>query len=227
MRLLVVEDEISLADTLQQILKKNGYLVDVCNDGEAGYDNGLSDAYDLILLDVMLPKMDGISILKSLRRAGIQTPIIMLTAKSELNDKVLGLDNGADDYLPKPFATEELLARIRANLRRRNDTIIDDELKYGDILLDKKNLLLSNSQTTINLTLKEAEILEFFIIRKTQVSSKDTIIEKIWGYDSEADYNHVEVYISFIRKKLNYLKSNVTIHTVRGIGYTLKENEHV
>lgn len=227
MRILIVEDEIYLADTLHAILKKENYVVDVVHDGLAGYENALDDIYDLILLDIMLPKMDGLTVLKKLRESQITTPIILLTAKSEVSDKVLGLDNGADDYLPKPFETEELLARIRANLRRRNDIICDDNLSFGDLTLDKQNLLLIKDATKVNLTLKEAELMEFFMLRKKSVSSKDLIIEKIWGYDSDADYNHVEVYVSFLRKKIAYLRSTVSIHTVRGIGYTLKEQDNV
>lgn len=226
MRILIVEDEIYLADTLKAILKKNNYLVDVVHDGEAGYDNALTDIYDLILLDIMLPKMDGITVLKSIRESKITTPVILLTAKGQLSDKVFGLDNGADDYLPKPFETEELLARIRANLRRRNDILCDERLKYGDLVLDKSNLYLMRAEHKVTLTLKEAELMEFFILRKQTVSSKDLIIERIWGYDSDADYNHVEVYVSFLRKKITFLHSTVSIHTVRGIGYTLKENDN-
>lgn len=227
MRILIVEDEIYLADTLKAILKKQNYVVDVVHDGYSGYENALDDIYDLILLDIMLPKMDGISVLKKLREAQITTPIILLTAKGEVSDKVIGLDNGADDYLPKPFETEELLARIRANLRRRNDVICDENLSFGDLVLDKQNLNLMKESSKVNLTLKEAELMEFFMLRKQSVSSKDLIIERIWGYDSDADYNHVEVYVSFLRKKIAYLHSTVSIHTVRGIGYTLKENKDV
>lgn len=223
MRILIVEDEIYLADTLKAILRKHNYIVDVVFDGEKGLDSAISDTYDLILLDIMLPKMNGLTVLKYIRDNNISTPVILLSAKGEINDKVTGLDIGADDYLPKPFETEELLARIRANLRRRNDVIYDETLSYGDLKLDKQNLLLIKEASSVKLTLKEAELMEFFILRKQTISSKDVIIERVWGYDSNADFNHVEVYVSFLRKKIACLNSSVTIHTVRGIGYTLKE----
>lgn len=222
MRILIVEDELPLAEALTQILKKNNYTVDTAKDGEAGLDNALSDIYDLILLDIMLPKMDGISILKNIREEGITTPVILLTAKGEIADRVAGLDSGADDYLPKPFATEELLARIRSVSRRKGEIIKDNTLRFGDIELNPSTLKLSKSSKDIKLILKESELLELLISRKNATSSKELIIEKLWGFDSEVDNNHVEVYISFLRKKLSYLDSNVVITTVRGIGYILE-----
>lgn len=227
MRILIIEDEKKLAESLAQILKKNGYLVDLAFDGVRGEDNALSAIYDLILLDIMLPQKDGISVLKSLRKQGLETPIILLTAKGDLEDKVRGLDMGADDYLPKPFESAELLARIRASLRRRNTPLEDHKLSYGDLQLDKQNLILSANGNQVSLTFKEAELMEFFILQKKTVSTKELLIDKIWGFDSEANNNHVEVYISFLRKKLTFLKSNITIHTVRGVGYTLKEQADV
>lgn len=223
MRILIVEDELHLAEALTQILKKNNYTVDAVNDGESGLDNALSNIYDLILLDIMLPKMDGISILKKLRKEGISTPVILLTAKGEISDKVVGLDSGADDYLAKPFATEELLARIRALSRRKGEVLPDNTLKFGDIELNTANLKLSKGSKDVKLILKESELLEFLIARKNTVTSKELIIEKIWGFDSEVEHNHVEVYISFLRKKLAFLNSEVTINTVRGVGYVLEE----
>lgn len=222
MRILIVEDELHLAEALTQILKKNNYTVDAVNDGESGLDNALSNIYDLILLDIMLPKMDGISILKKLRKEGISTPVILLTAKGEISDKVVGLDSGADDYLAKPFATEELLARIRAMSRRKGEVLPDNALKFGDIELNTANLKLSKDSKEVKLILKESELLEFLIARKNTVTSKELIIEKIWGFDSEVEHNHVEVYISFLRKKLAFLNSEVTINTVRGVGYVLE-----
>lgn len=223
MRVLVIEDELYLADTIKDILKMDKYLVDVVNDGETGYENARTNIYDLILLDIMLPKINGLEVLKRLRANDIKTPVILLTAKSEVTDKVEGLDAGADDYIPKPFNSSELLARVRARLRRKADNIDLGLPHFGDLQLDKKNLTLYKENKSVTLTLKEAELMEFFLTRKTDVSAKDTILERIWGYDTEADYNHVEVYISFLRKKLSYLKSHVKIHTVRGIGYTLKD----
>ncbi|MBB6216143.1 DNA-binding response OmpR family regulator [Anaerosolibacter carboniphilus] len=222
MRILIVEDELHLAEALMQILKKNNYTVDAVHDGESGLDNALSDIYDLVILDIMLPKMDGISLLKNMRKEGITTPVILLTAKGDVSDKVAGLDSGADDYLAKPFATEELLARIRAMSRRKGDIIVDNALKYGDIELNTSNLKLSKGNKEVKLTLKESELLEFLILRKGIASSKELIIEKLWGFEAEVEHNHVEVYISFLRKKLTFLESEVTIHTVRGIGYVLE-----
>lgn len=222
MRILVVEDELHLAEALTQILRKNNYTVDAVNDGEAGLDNALSDIYDLIILDIMLPKMDGISILKHIRKEGIKSPVILLTAKGEISDKVVGLDSGADDYLAKPFATEELLARIRAVARRRSDVLPEDTLKFGDIELNTSTLKLSKGSKEVKLILKESELLELLISRKNIATSKELIIEKLWGFDSEVEHNHVEVYISFLRKKLAFLDSEVAINTIRGVGYLLE-----
>lgn len=223
MRLLIIEDEKKLADTLAELLKNKGFTVDVSYDGLDGFENGLSDIYDLIILDIMLPKINGIDVLGKLRNNNIKTPIILLTALSDVEHKVQGLNLGADDYLPKPFDMNELLARINAILRRSNNIVLDEKISFGDLYIDKQNLVLGFKSNEVKLSLKEAELMEFLILRKHAVSSKDIIIEKIWGYDSEVDYNHVEVYISFLRKKLLHINSNVVIHTVRGIGYTLKE----
>lgn len=222
MRILIVEDEIHLSEALAQILRKNNYIVDVANDGITGLDNALSGIYDLIILDIMLPGMDGISVLKSLREDGISTQVILLTAKGQISDKVTGLDSGADDYLSKPFATEELLARIRAAVRRRGEVLPDDNLRFGDIELNVSTLKLSKGDNEIKLILKESQLLELLILRKTSITSKELIIEKLWGFDSDAEHNNVEVYISFLRKKLASLSSSVLINTVRGIGYVLE-----
>lgn len=222
MRILIVEDELHLAEALVQILRKNNYTVDMANDGESGLDNALSNIYDLILLDIMLPKMDGITLLKNIRREGLTVPVILLTAKGEISDRVAGLDSGADDYLPKPFATEELLARIRAASRRKGEILPDNTLEYGDITLNTANLKLSAVSKEVKITLKESELLEFLILRKAVPTSKELIIEKLWGFDSEVEHNHVEVYISFLRKKLAFLNSKVGINTVRGVGYILE-----
>lgn len=222
MRILIVEDEEHLAEALTQILKKHNYSVDAVHEGLSGLDNALSGIYDLVLLDVMLPGMDGMAILKTLRAEGVMTPVIMLTAKGEISDKVAGLDYGADDYIAKPFSSEELLARIRAALRRRNEVLQEDVLKFGDIELNMGNLKLSGNGKEMKLILKESELMELLIIRKTAVTSKDQIIEKLWGFDSEAESNNVEVYISFLRKKLAFLQSSVKINTIRGVGYVLE-----
>lgn len=222
MRILLVEDEKPLAEAISLILKRNNYTVDMVHNGEEGLDYGLSDIYDLILLDIMLPKMNGIDLLKNLRKSGIKTTVLMLTAKGQIEDKVLGLDSGADDYLAKPFATEELLARIRALSRRKSDILAEDVLSYGDVQLNTTTLTLSKEAKEIKLTLRESELMEFLILRKNTLSSKELIIEKLWGFDSNAEHNHVEVYVSFLRKKLQYLDSHVKIATTRGVGYGLE-----
>lgn len=224
MRILLVEDELPLAEALTQILRKTNYTVDAVNDGESGLDNALSNIYDLIILDIMLPKMDGINILKHIRKEGLSTPVILLTARGEISDKVVGLDSGADDYLAKPFASEELLARIRAVSRRKGEVLQDNSLNFGDLQLNISTLKLNNENKEIKLILKEAELLEVLITRKNLTTSKELIIEKLWGFDSEIEHNHVEVYISFLRKKLAHLGSKVTIKTIRGVGYILEDS---
>lgn len=222
MRILIAEDEVHLAEAVSQILKKNNYSVDMVHDGRSGLDYAQSGIYDLLLLDIMMPEMDGITVLKKLRSEGNHTPVILLTAKGELSDKVTGLDYGADDYIAKPFATEELLARIRAALRRKGEVVPEDGLKFGDIELNTTQLKLSVQGKEIKLNLKENELLELLIARKQAITSKEQIIEKLWGFDSEVEYNNVEVYISFLRKKLTFLHSTVRINTIRGVGYVLE-----
>ncbi|MEK4438720.1 response regulator transcription factor [Paenibacillus sp. FSL K6-2862] len=222
MRILIAEDEVHLAEAVSQILKKNNYSVDMVHDGRSGLDYALSGIYDLLLLDIMMPEMDGISVLRKLRSEGNHTPVILLTAKGELSDKVTGLDYGADDYIAKPFATEELLARIRAALRRKGEVVPEDGLKFGDIELNTTQLRLTVQGKEIKLNLKENELLELLITRKQAITSKEQIIEKLWGFDSEVEYNNVEVYISFLRKKLTFLNSKVRINTIRGVGYVLE-----
>lgn len=224
MRLLLVEDEIQLSEALNQILTKNKYVVDAVYNGEDGLDYGLTDIYDVIILDIMLPKLNGLEILRRLRKENIKTPVILLTAKGEVDDKVKGLDYGADDYLVKPFATDELLARLRALTRRQGEIINDNILSFGDIKLNISTYELEGPCNSIKLSLKEFEIIKFFIQRPKIVVTKDELISKIWGYDSEAEYNNIEVYISFLRKKLGYIDSNTSIITVRGVGYKLEGN---
>lgn len=223
MRILIAEDEVHLAEAVSQILKKHNYSVDIVHDGRSGLDNALSGIYDLLLLDIMMPEMDGITVLKKLRAEGNHTPVILLTAKGEISDKVAGLDHGADDYIAKPFATEELLARIRAALRRKGEVVPEDALKFGDIELNTAQLKLKVQGKEIKLNLKENELLELLITRKQAITSKEQIIEKLWGFDSDVEYNNVEVYISFLRKKLTFLHSEVRINTIRGVGYVLEE----
>ncbi len=227
LRILVVEDEVNLAEALTQILKKNNYTVDTALDGVTGLDYALSDIYDVVVLDVMLPKMNGVEVVNAIRKEGISVPVIMLTAKNEIADKVKALDSGADDYLAKPFVTEELLARIRALGRRRGEVPKDNSLKFGDIELDPSSLQLTKQEKNVKLTLKESELLALLITRKGMVTSKEKIIEKLWGFDSDAVDNHVEVYISFLRKKFNFLHSEVSIATTRGVGYSLEVASHV
>ncbi|MFK0525139.1 response regulator transcription factor [Paenibacillus illinoisensis] len=222
MRILIAEDEVHLAEAVSQILKKNNYSVDMVHDGRSGLDYALSGIYDLLLLDIMMPEMDGISVLRKLRSEGNHTPVILLTAKGELSDKVTGLDCGADDYIAKPFATEELLARIRAALRRKGEVVPEDGVKFGDIELNTTQLKLAVQGKEMKLNLKENELLELLITRKQAITSKEQIIEKLWGFDSEVEYNNVEVYISFLRKKLTFLNSKVRINTIRGVGYVLE-----
>ncbi|MGL4106370.1 response regulator transcription factor [Clostridium sp. LP20] len=225
MRILIVEDEKQLSEALGEILGKKKYIVDRVFDGESGLDYILSDIYDLVILDIMLPKMNGIDILKEVRKQGISTPIILLTAKGEIEDKVLGLDCGADDYLPKPFYTEELLARIRALSRRKGKIENDNLLSFKDINLNIGTLELSCNDNSIKLTAKESGLLELLINRKDMITNKDDIISKLWGIESEAEHNNVEVYVSFIRRKLNYLKSKVLIKAIRNLGYILEYND--
>ncbi|MEB1807398.1 MAG: response regulator transcription factor [Bacillaceae bacterium] len=223
MRILIVEDELHLSEALTQILRNNNYSVDAVHDGNLGLDHALSGIYDIIILDIMLPKIDGITVLKHIRKERISTPVILLTAKGGISDKVTGLDSGADDYLAKPFSTEELLARIRSATRRRGELSPDHTLTFGDIELNTANLKLSSKNgKELKLILKESELLELLLIRKNTVTSKEMIIEKLWGFDSDVEYNNVEVYISFLRKKLAFLKSSVSIKTIRGVGYVLE-----
>ena len=222
MRILIVEDEVNLAEALTQILRKNHYSVDAVHDGLTGLDNALSGIYDLLLLDIMLPEMDGITLLKTLRSEGLATPVIMLTAKGESTDTIAGLDCGADDYVAKPFSTGELLARIRAAIRRKGEVVPEDGLRIGDIELNTSTLKLSCKGKELKLILKESELLELLITRKQTVTSKEQMIEKLWGFDSEAEHNNVEVYISFLRKKLTFLNASVRINTIRGVGYVLE-----
>lgn len=200
MRVLLVEDEKYIARAVAEVLKKNHYTVDLAHDGEFGLDCALSGIYDIIILDIMLPKIDGFSILKEVRRKGIVTPIILLTARGEIKDKVQGLDLGADDYLAKPFHTDELLARLRALGRRNTVLAFDGNLNFGDISLSPHTLLLSKNGKEVKLKLKEAQLMELLIKNKNMIVSKESIIEKIWGYDEDVTDNHVEVYISMLIK---------------------------
>lgn len=223
MKLLLIEDEVQLSEALSQILIKNNYSVDAVYDGDDGLNYGLTDIYDVIILDIMLPKLNGLQVLRMLRKKGISTPIILLTAKDSVEDKVTGLDLGADDYLPKPFSSEELLARLRALTRRKGEVINDNILDFGDIRLNLSTYDLECKNNSITLTLKEFDILHYFMQRPKSIVSKDDLITKLWGFDSEADHNNIEVYISFLRKKLTHIDSSVKISTIRRVGYKLEE----
>lgn len=222
MNLLIVEDEIQLADALAEILQRNKYHVDTVYNGEDGLHYASTGIYDCIVLDIMLPILDGISVLRMLRKQKISTPILLLTAKSDVADKIKGLDSGADDYLTKPFVTGELLARIRALTRRTGEVAVNG-LQFHALHLDAQNYTLSCGQEQIKLSLKEYQIMEIFMSNPKQIISKESFIEKIWGYESDVEYNNIEVYISFLRKKLQSIHANISIKTARGIGYFLEE----
>ena len=225
MRILVIEDSIRLADTISDALKKENYLVDSVYDGLSGYDNAASDIYDIVILDLMLPKMNGYDVLSKLRKTGHNVPVIILSAKTELEDKLLGFMNGADDYVTKPFEIQELLMRIQA-ICRRNLNQNPSLLQEGNLLLDLDSCELKNSDTekSMKISGKELQLLEFFLINHNQVLEKEQITTKIWGYDSDPEYNNVEVYVSFLRRKFKHLKINVNIRSIRGIGYILEES---
>lgn len=222
MRIMIAEDEEKLADALVQIFAKNKITADAFGNGIDALDNALTGIYDVIVLDIMMPGMNGIEVLRKIRAEGMDTPVLMFTAKDEISDKVKGLDSGADDYLTKPFATEELLARVRALGRRSSAAIVNsDVITCGDLSLDTAAYELSCGKNSLKLGLKEFSIMELLMKNSGRVLSKETLITKIWGYDSDAEYNNVEVYISFLRKKLDFIKSKAAIKTVRGVGYTL------
>lgn len=208
-----------------QIFAKNKITADAFGNGIDALDNALTGIYDVIVLDIMMPGMNGIEVLRKIRAEGMDTPVLMFTAKDEISDKVKGLDSGADDYLTKPFATEELLARVRALGRRSSAAIVNsDVITCGDLSLDTAAYELSCGKNSLKLGLKEFSIMELLMKNSGRVLSKETLITKIWGYDSDAEYNNVEVYISFLRKKLDFIKSKAAIKTVRGVGYTLEED---
>jgi two-component system response regulator ArlR len=223
MRLLLIEDEVQLADSLAHILKKNNYTVDCSYDGESGLDNGLSGIYDLIILDIMLPKKNGFEVVRALRSEGVHTPVIMLTARGETSDKVKGLDLGADDYLAKPFSSEELLARLRALSRRKGEVIPDHELIFGDLVLNLSSFEMRTPHEKIRLSLKECELMRCLMNNSGKVVQKESLLVYVWGYESDVEYNNLEVYISFLRKKLGQIKSHVVITTVRNAGYKLED----
>lgn len=222
MRILLAEDEKELSNALVAVLKHNNYSVDAVYDGADAYDYGICENYDCIVLDIMMPKMDGIEVLKKLRDKGIQAPVLLLTAKAEIEDRITGLDAGADDYLTKPFAMGELLARLRA-MTRRQSTVVSDILKIGNITLNRENYELKSDNGSFRLGNKEFQMMEMLMRNPNMLISTDKFMDRIWGYDSDAEINVVWVYISYLRKKLTSLGASVKIKAVRGVGYTLEE----
>lgn len=224
MRLLIIEDEYKLSEAMSESLRRENYIVDVSYDGEDGLNKALTGIYDVIILDLMLPKINGFEILKYIRKEKISTHVIILSAKSELEDKVKGLDIGADDYMTKPFYIKELLARLRV-FSRRNGEIQDNSLLFGNLKLDLKTCEISNIETNQSMVLsgKEFALIEFLFRNKNQVVNRDQITERIWGYENNSQYNNVEVYLSFIRKKIKFLEANMRIKAIRGLGYILEE----
>ena len=221
MRILIVEDEQRLAATLADIITRNNDIADICHDGQSGLDHALSGIYDAIILDVMLPKINGFEVTKELRARGKSTPILMLTARMKLDDRITGLDCGADYYLTKPFDTPELLACLRAITRRGND-ITPTELTFGDIKVVASNSELICENHSVRLGAKELELIRLLIANKGILLSKENIYLKIWGYNGNADDSIVEVYISFLRRKLEHVNSKIKIRVVRRIGYCLE-----
>lgn len=224
MKLLLAEDERRMAEALLELLRQEGYDVDWFANGTEALLAAQANVYDALILDVMLPGSDGFAITSALRREGISTPILMLTARGELEDKVQGLDSGADDYLTKPFLTEELLARLRALVRRGSGLNDDTQLSGGDIALDEATLTLRNVHTgeSVRLGDKEFRILEYFLRNRGRILTRDQLAQRVWGYDNDAEYNKIEVYLTFTRKKLAFIGSASKIKAVRGVGYELQ-----
>ena len=224
MRLLIAEDDADIARALTALFEHNNYTVDAVANGNDAYDYGVSGNYDGIILDIMMPGMDGLEVLKHLRSDSVNTPVLLLTAKSEIEDRVDGLDAGADDYLPKPFAASELLARVRAMLRRK-DSYQGELLEFEGLRLDLSTFELSFGQTGIRLVSREFQMLQLLMQSSGAVISTDQFMEKIWGWDSEVEVSIVWVYISNLRKKFEKLKAPVNIRAVRGVGYCLEKSE--
>ncbi len=221
MRILIIEDEVRLAGTLADMASQDGYIADTAHDGEVGLDKALSGVYDAIVLDVMLPKLNGFDVLKRMRAEGIGTPVLMLTARADLADRVQGLDLGADYYLTKPFENAEFRACLRAVLRRQSE-IIPEPLVFGDLILIPSRSQLSCNGQSLSVSVKEMEIMRLLMINHQNILSKETLLIKVWGYDTDASDNNIEAYISFLRKKLSLLHSSVEIRVVRRLGYRLE-----
>lgn len=222
MHLLLAEDERSLSKALVRILEYAHYTVDAVYDGQEALDYMEAEDYDGIILDIMMPEIDGIEVLRRFRALGKQTPVLLLTAKSEIDDKVEGLDSGANDYLTKPFDTKELLARIRA-MTRIQTVAVDASLSFGNVLLNQKTFVLSNERAQFTLANKEYQIMELLMSNPGHVIATQRIFEKIWGYDSDTEINVVWVYISYLRKKLNKMQADILIKAHRNVGYSLEK----
>ncbi len=227
MRILIIEDEFNLADAIASKLKKEKYQVDICTDGEEGLYNATTNIYDLIILDVMLPGINGFEILNNIRKEKIKTKVIMLTAKSTLEDKLTGLEHGANDYVTKPFHIEELIARVNIQLKDPTEIKNKNIIIYGDIELNiaTSKLNCKNTGETVELVCKEFQLLEYFMRNPNQILSKEQIYDKVWGMENEIESNNLEAYLSFIRKKLKAIGSNVNVKAVRGLGYRLEEKD--
>ena len=224
MRILIIEDEVRLAEALAQILRQQKYAADAVYTGEDGLAYALSGQYDLVILDVMLPGLNGYEVVQKMRLQKNATPVLMLTAKDEISDKVAGLDCGADDYMTKPFVTEELLARVRALARRQGEVVLE-QLSFGDLVLHLSTHELAGEKGSIHLGYKEFEVLKLLLSHPGMVVTKSMLIAKVWGMDSEVEDNNVEAYISFLRKKLSFLHSRVEIITLRKVEYRLEASK--
>lgn len=223
LKVLLVEDEERLAEALSYILKKEGYIVDVSGDGAEAQDLAESGLYDVIILDRMLPNKEGLDILKYLRENHISTPIIFLTAKDSISNRVEGLDAGADDYLIKPFSNSELLARVRALSRRNTNIVPNDQAKLGNLLLDIKQCEVTIDDTKIRLSLKETQLLQLFIQNKGQTLSKEQILDRVWEFNTDVELKNIDLYTYYLRKKIDFKTANLSLDTIRGVGYSLKE----
>ena len=223
MRVLLVEDEIGISKPLCKMLEKSNIMTDAVYDGVSALIQAEKNIYDVIILDIMLPEMNGLEVLKRVRNKNILTPILLLTAKDSIDDKILGLETGADDYLTKPFSTMELIARVKALARRRADVFSQETLIFGDLTLNTNNAVVTINGTDVSLTAKEMNILEILMRNAGNVISKDFLLDSVWGFESEAMENTVEIYIHYLRKKIS--ESNVKIITQRGLGYILKEDK--
>ncbi len=221
MRILIAEDEVATAKALKILLEKAMYSVDIVHNGDDAWDYIQEGSYEVIVLDIMMPGKSGIEVLSLIRQNGIRTPVLLLTSKAEIEDRVAGLEAGADDYLPKPFATSELIARVRA-LGRRSENYKDSVQSIGNIVLDSNKYEISVGKKSVKLTNKEFQLMELFVLHPGQAFSTEHLMEKIWGYDTESDIDVVWTTIGYVRKKLRQIKANVEIKTMRGIGYALE-----